>query len=196
MSCSVVLIEGESGFEELASGEVVLVFDAGDVGGFDIFGIRQLRALRREECVLIVKMVHEKTGGEDVAAGEVGLQFGEIAEAQGVIVVGADGQCGVDDVVVFAVEGVVEPDLSLFDRTGEGEAGEELVEAPSVLVLDGGNEVGGEEAEVIVADAGVEAEDAAGSFAVFGGLARRLDLNGAEGVGADADAGVVRWRVG
>src|ERR1700733_12444974 len=72
----VVLIEGESGFEELASGEVVLIFDAGDIGGFDISGIRQLRALRREVCVLVVKVVHEETGGENVAAGEVGLNFG------------------------------------------------------------------------------------------------------------------------
>ena len=75
----------------------MLVFDAGDVGGFDIFGIRQLRTLGREEGVLIVKMVHQETGGEDVAAGEVGLQLGEIAEAQHVIVVGADGQRGVDE---------------------------------------------------------------------------------------------------
>ena len=82
-----------------------------------------------------MKIVHEKTGGEDVAAGEVGLNFGEIAEAQDVVVVGADGKFGVDDVVVFAVEGVVEPDLSFFDRAGEGEAREELVEAPSMLVL-------------------------------------------------------------
>ena len=43
------------------------------------------------------------------------------------------------------------------------------------------------ETEVIVADAGVEAEQAAGSFARFGGLAGRFDLNGAKGIGADAD---------
>jgi len=40
---------------------------------------------------------------------------------------------------------------------------------------------------VVVADAGVKAEKASGSFAGFGGLARGLDLNVAEGVGADAD---------
>jgi hypothetical protein len=38
----VVLIEGESGFEELASGEIVLVLGAGYIGGFHIFRIRQL----------------------------------------------------------------------------------------------------------------------------------------------------------
>ena len=55
------------------------------------------------------------------------------------------------------------------------------------LSCDGGNEIGGKEAEVIVADAGVEAEEASGSFAGFGGLAGRLDLDGAKRVGADAD---------
>ncbi len=183
----VVLIEGESGFEELSSGEVVLVFDAGDVGGFDVFGIRKLRALGREKGVLVVQMIHQETGGEDVAAGEVGLNFGEVADAEGVVIVGADGEFGVDGVVVFAVEGVVEPHLSLFDRAGESEARQELVETQSMLVLHRGDEVGGKEAEVIVADAGVEAEHAAGSLAPFGGLARGLDLYGAERIGADAD---------
>ncbi|SPE28489.1 hypothetical protein SBA2_40052 [Acidobacteriia bacterium SbA2] len=183
----VVLIEGESGFEQLASGEIVLVFGAGDVGRFHILGIRQLRALRREEGVLVVQVVHEKTGGEDVAGGEVGLNFGEVAEAEGVVVVLAGGEFGVDGVVIFAVEGVVEPHLSPLDGTGEGEARKELVETPSALVLYRRNKVGGREAEVIVADAGVEAEQAGGTFAIFGGLTRGLDLNGAESVGTDAD---------
>ena len=40
---------------------------------------------------------------------------------------------------------------------------------------------------MVVADAGVEAEQAARSFASFGGLAGGLDLDVAEGVGADTD---------
>ena len=56
----VVLIEGESGLEELAPSEVVLVLDASDVSGFDVFWIRELRALRREIGVLIVEVVHRK----------------------------------------------------------------------------------------------------------------------------------------
>ena len=40
---------------------------------------------------------------------------------------------------------------------------------------------------MVVADAGVEAEQAARALAVFSGLARGLDLNVAERVGADAD---------
>ncbi len=183
----VVFSVGESGFEELASGEIVLIFEAAEVGGFDILRIRQLRHLRGEEGVLVVQEIHQKTGSENVAAGEVGLEFGEIADAPGVIIVLADGERGINGIGVIAFEGVVEPDSSLFDGAGEGEAGKELVESPSVLILDGRNEVGGKEAEVIVADAGVELKNAAGSFAVFGGFARGLDLNGAKGIGADAD---------
>ena len=182
-----VFVEGEAVLEELASGEIVLVFGAADVSGLNISGIRQLRTLRRQEGVLIVKVVGQKAAGENVAAGDVGLKLGEIAEAPDVIVVGIDGQCNVDEIVVLAVEGVVEPDLSLLDGAGESEARQELVEAPSMFVLQGGKKIGGGEAEMIVADAGVEAEQAAGAFAIFGGLARGLDLNVAESVGADAD---------
>ena len=74
--------------------------------------------------------------------------------------------------------------------------GSELVVAPPVFVLDGRDEVGGGEAEVIVADAGVEAENAAGSFAGLGRLARRRDLDGAEGVGADVDEELSVGRLG
>ena len=183
----VVFSVGESGFEELAAGEIVLVFEAAKVRRFDILGIRQLRHLRREEGELVMQMVQKKAGGENVAAGEVGLEFGEIADADGVIVVSADGECGENGIGVVAFEGIVEPYFSLFDGAGESEAGKELVEAPSVLVLDGGNKVGGKEAEVIVADAGIEFKNAAGSFAVFGRFAGGLDLNGAKGIRADAD---------
>ena len=87
----VVLTEGESGFEEFSSGEVVLVFDAGDVRGLEIFGIRELRALWRQEGVLIVEIVDQETGGQDVSVGEIGLELGEIAEAEDVVVIGAAG---------------------------------------------------------------------------------------------------------
>ena len=42
----IVLDEGESGLEKLSSGEVMLIFDAGDVGGCDVFGIGELRTPR------------------------------------------------------------------------------------------------------------------------------------------------------
>ena len=147
----------------------MLIFDAGDVSGLDVLGIRLLRALRREKSVLVVKIVDQKAGGQDIAAGEIALKLGEIADAERMIVVGADWELGEDRVVVLAVEGVVEPDFSFHDRAGKSEARKELVEAPSVLVLHGGNEVGGEETEVIVADAGVKAEKAAGPLPASAG---------------------------
>src|SRR5438477_4470831 len=182
-----VFAEGQPGFEELASGEIMLIFGAGYISRLNISGIRELRALRRQEGVLIVKVVRQKTGGENIAAGDIGLNFGEISKAPDVVVIGVDGKRGVDEVVVFAVEGVVEPCFPFFDGAGEGEAWQELVESPSVLVLHGGDEVGVKKAEVIVAYAGVEAEQAAGTFAGFGRLARGLNLNRAECVGANAD---------
>ena len=107
-----------------------------------------------------MQVIDQKTGGDDVTAGEVGLELGEIADAENVVVVVADRKLGVDSVVIFAVEGVVEPDSMLDDRAGEGKEWEKLVEAPSVLVLSGRDEVCRPEAEVIVSDAGVEVEQA------------------------------------
>ena len=134
-----------------------------------------------------MKAIEEKAGGQNIAAGDVGLQLGEIAEAEDVGVVLAGREIGEDEVVVLAVESVVEPDSSFLDGAGEGEARKELVETPSMLVLDGRDEVRGEEAEVIVSDSGVEIENAAGAFAVLRGLARGFDVDGAEGVGANVD---------
>lgn len=74
-----------------------------------------MRTLRRKIIVLIVKMIHEEAGGENVTVGKIRLKLGEIADTKGVIIVLIDGQFGVDGVVVFAVEGVVEPDFSFFD---------------------------------------------------------------------------------
>ena len=135
-----------------------------------------------------MKVVGEKAAGKNVASGDIGLKLGEIAEAPDVIVVRVYRKRGVNEVIVFAVERVIEPDLSLFDRAGESKARKELVKTPSVLVLQGRDEIGGGEAEVVVADSGVEAEKAAGSFPGFGGFARGFGhLDGAESIGADPD---------
>src|SRR6266496_6102001 len=117
----------------------MLVLHAGHICRFEIFGVGKLRALRGEECVLIVKMVQQKAGGEDVAAGEIGLDLGEIVETEDLVVVGLGGQGGVDKIVIFAVERIVEPRFAFDDRAGEREEGKELVKAPSMLVLKGRN---------------------------------------------------------
>lgn len=56
-----------------------------------------------------------------------------------------------------------------------------------MLVLHGGDKVGCPEAEVIVAGAGVEDEQAGGSLTGFGRLTGRFYVDGTEGVGADLD---------
>ena len=81
------MVEGESGFEELSSCEVVLVFGAGDVGAFDILRICELRVLRGQICVLFVKVVNQEACSENVAAGQIGLDLGEIADASDVVAV-------------------------------------------------------------------------------------------------------------
>jgi hypothetical protein len=72
-------------------------------------------------------------------------------------VVGADGELGEHEVVRRPVESVIEPRLSFLEGARKGKARNKLVIAPPVFVLDGRDKVCGGEAEVIVADAGVEA---------------------------------------
>ena len=94
---------------------------------------------------------------------------------------------GDDEVVVLTIERVEEPHFAGANRAGERDARRPLVEGNAVLVLQRGNEIGGDDVELVVADAGVQAENAAGSFAVFRRLAAGFDFDGAEAVSADAD---------
>ena len=55
-----------------------------------------------------MKVVQQKTRGQDIPAGEVALKLGEITDAERMIVVGADWEFGVNRVVVLAIEGVVD----------------------------------------------------------------------------------------
>ena len=130
----------------------MLIFHAGHVGGFDVARVRELRILRRQAVVVIVEMVYQQAGGDDVTAGDIGLHFGQVADAQKVTVVGIGGEFGEDSVVVFAVESIVEPHLPFPQRAGKSQARQELVELPPSLVLKGRNEIGGEKVEVIIAN--------------------------------------------
>ena len=67
----------------------------------------------------------------------------------------AGGELRNDEVVVFAFQRVEEPRFAFLDGAGEGKAWRPLIQGQSFLVLHGRNEVGGNEAVVIVADSGV-----------------------------------------
>ena len=136
--------------------------------------------------MLIVGEVHVEAAGQDIARSQVGLNLEEIAEAPENVAVRAGRQLGNDDVVVFAIEGVVEPGPPLADGAGQDEARRELIESDSTLVLQRWEEVGGDKAEVVVASRGIELDDAAGAFSVFGRDATGLDIYGTKRIGRDA----------
>ena len=52
-----------------------------------------------------------------------------------------------------------------------------MVESPSVAIDERRDEIGGVEAEMVIADAGIEHEKAGGAFTGFGGLAGGFDLD-------------------
>jgi hypothetical protein len=107
----VILIKCQSHFEQFPSLEIVLVFHARYVDRLDVVGVRKLRTLRREARILIVEMVHEEAGCNDVAAGDVGLELGQVADTQKVIIVCTRGKFGEDNIVVFSVDRIIEPHL-------------------------------------------------------------------------------------
>ena len=96
--------------------------------------------------MLIVGEVHVEAGGQDIARGRVGLDLEEIAQAPENVGVRAGRQLRNDDVVVFTIEGVVEPGAAFAERSGDSQAGREFVQSDSVLVLQRRNEVGGDKA--------------------------------------------------
>lgn len=164
----------------------MLVFDVCDGYEFVVAGIGLLWALRREIDVVIVEMIYQNAGSNDVAAGDIRLKFDQVADPEEVSIVGVGGKFGVDRVVVLAVESVVEPELSLLNRAGKREPRQELIELPSSFVLKRGNEIGRDEAKVVIASSGIQKEQASRAFAEFCGLARGFHLDRTKSVRADA----------
>src|SRR6185437_4968635 len=131
-------------------------------------------------------IIDEQTGGEDGGRGEIGLKLEKITAADELVGVGVFGELGNVDVVVFKLEAVVKPSAIADQGPGKCEARDQFIEAQAVDLVKGGNEVGGVEAKSVVSHAGVEGDDSAGGAAVLDGIARRLNVDGADCVGADA----------
>src|SRR5580700_7759808 len=180
----VVLVSADSGFEQRAAAEIVLIFERPEVGGFDLAGSGLGRHQSPHSGVGIVEVIRQEAGRHDVAGGEVGLQLDQVVDAPDVVKVGTVGELLGDVVVVLAVEGIEKPRVSLADGAGHGVDGRPVGERDAFDILRSGNEVGCEEAEVVVAHAGVQGHYAARTFAKLGRLAAWGDCVGAEGIDA------------
>ena len=180
----VVLVSADSGFEQRAAAEIVLIFERAEVGGFDLAGSGLLRHQSPHAGVGIVKIIGQEAGGHDVAGGEVRLQLDQVVDAPDAVEVGTVGQLLGDVVVVLAVERIEKPHLPFVNGAGHGVDGRPAAERDAFDILRRGNEVGREEAEVIVAHAGVQGHHAAGTFAELGRFATGGDCDGAEGIDA------------
>ena len=95
----------------------------------------------------------------------------------------------------FAVNAFEEPDSSFLNWAGESNPRDDVVERNASLQLSGRKKVGCGEEEVVVTDASGDAEHTAGAFAVFGGNATVLHLDGANGIGADAQLKIAIGRL-
>src|SRR6185437_11696500 len=79
---------------------------------------------------------------------------------------------------------------------GNREAGCPLIQVDAANEFEGGQEVGAGVAQVLIADAGGEVEHAGGRASELGGVAAALHVNGANGVGGDAQLQRAAHRVG
>jgi hypothetical protein len=90
-----------------------------------------------------------------------------------------------NEIVVFTFERVEKPGFLFLDRAREGKAWGPLVQSQAVLVLHRGEEIGGDDTVVIVADSGIQAQHAARAFAILGRLTAGFDLNRTKCIGRD-----------
>src|SRR5271166_433140 len=146
-----VLVYAESGFQQRSAPKIVLVFDRADVGGLGVRRGGRLRLKQRQSRVLIVIVVRQEADPHDVAGGQVGLQLSQVVHPPDVVCIGTGRQLLRDVVVVFAVERVDKPHLSLTNRTGHGENGHPLADRDPFDGLQPGSEVRGSNPKVIVA---------------------------------------------
>ena len=72
----------------------MLVLDGADVGVFDIGRSAGNGLQRRKASMLVVDIVEKEAGSEDVARGQVSLDFGEIAGAPVVVSVSIGRKLG------------------------------------------------------------------------------------------------------
>src|SRR6185437_5599126 len=132
-------------------------------------------------------IIDEQTGSQDGGRGEIGLKLEEITAAEKLVAVGIPGELGDVDVVEFELETVVEPGAVADHGPRKREARNQFIEAQAVDLVKGRNEVGGVEAKIVIAHAGVVGDDSSGGATVLDGVARGLDVDGADSVGADAE---------
>src|SRR5579863_4566426 len=124
----VVLVDIKTGFQQFAATEIVLVLDCADICEFNV-ARRSGNGLKwRKAGVLVVEVIKQEAGGKDIARGEVGLDFGQIAGAPEVVRVSIRWQLREDEIVVLAFERVEKPHFTSADRTGERDARRPLVE--------------------------------------------------------------------
>src|SRR5512146_1264003 len=191
-----LLEQGQSVFQQGAIGKVVLVLEAGKVSGLVLIGGGVQRVEKGKTGVAVLEAVEEEAAGQDVGAGDIGLQLNEVAEAPERRLVGSSGQVADKIVVVLEVLGLVEPGLASLQRAGNGETGGPLIQIDAANKFKRGQKVGAAVAQVVVADAGAEGENAGGGAAELGGITAGLHINGAQSVSGHAQLQGAVHRVG
>src|SRR5690348_10883704 len=154
-----VLTKSEAAFQQLFGGEGVLVFGRDNVNIFRIFGSSCGGSEGRKSEVIIVQAINQETAGNDVAPRGISLNLGKIGKPPNFIIVFSCWQFGNNDIVIFAVEAVEEPDFPTINGSGKSEAWVDFVERYSFLVLHRREKICGAEAIMIVTNAGFETKD-------------------------------------
>src|SRR5581483_11378446 len=181
-----IAIKVEAKIEKRSVSEVLLVSNHAEMALFGVAGRGAPRRKRGQPGKFVVLNVVKIAGRQHIGRREIDLQFGDVAGAPERIEVGPTGQFGNDDVVVLAFDAFEEPHFPLDDGPGDGHTRNDLVKVQPLFNLCGWEKVGGGVAQLVVTDAGFDAEHAARAFAVLHRYPAALDVNDANGVGADS----------
>src|SRR6202161_1018690 len=140
-------------------------------------------------------IVKEEPGGKDVLGSKVYLGFRQVAAAQQMVGVGVGWELLDVDIVVFRFQSIEEPRAVANDRSGNRNAGNKFVKAQSIVLAERGKEISGIQAQVVIADAGVEGLDASCGFAEFDRVTGCFGVDGTTCISADAQSELTTdWR--
>ena len=106
---------GEADLGERAAGEVNLILDRGEVQILAAVDGGLNRTEEREPTAILIDVVVEQTGNENVGWGQIHLQAREIAGGQVAAAILAARQLADDIYIIESVEGVIKPGAAFGD---------------------------------------------------------------------------------
>src|SRR5438552_15267803 len=167
----------EANLGKRAAGKVDLILDRGEVqvlaaveSGLD--GIEE-----RETAAVLIDVVVEQTGGENIGRCKIHLQAREIACSQCAAAVLSARQLADRIHIVEAVEAVIKPRPPFGDGSGDLDARRPFIDVEAACGAEAGKEIRRAEPPLVVAHAGLDIHRACRTAILIGGVAGAVQVH-------------------